>query len=160
MRYVAGSDLRTVLNTQEAISPGQALLLIGQVGRALDAAHRLGLVHRDVKPANVLIERGADGDPDHVYIADFGITKHTLSRSGLTATGQLVGTIDYIAPEQIQGKTVDGRADIYSLGCVLYECLTGRVPFVKDVDAAVIWAHVEEPPTPPSVIRAEHRAAS
>jgi Protein kinase domain len=112
-------------------------------------------VHRDVKPANVLIERGADGDPDHVYIADFGLTKHTLSRSGLTATGQLLGTIDYIAPEQIQDKDVDGRADIYSLGCVLYECLTGRVPFVKDVDAAVIWAHVEEPPTPPSAIRPE-----
>jgi len=155
MRYVAGSDLRSVLNAQGHIAPDQALLLIGQVGRALDAAHRLGLVHRDVKPANILIERGADGDPDHVYIADFGITKHTLSRSGLTATGQLVGTIDYIAPEQIQGKPVDGRADIYSLGCVLYECLTGQVPFVKDVDAAVIWAHVEEPPTPPSAIRAE-----
>ena len=155
MRYVAGSDLRTVLKAHERISPGQALLLIGQAGRALDAAHRLGLVHRDVKPANVLIERGADGDPDHVYIADFGLTKHTLSRSGLTATGQMLGTIDYIAPEQIQGKTVDGRADIYSLGCVLYECLTGHVPFVKDVDAAVIWAHVEELPTPPSVIRPE-----
>jgi serine/threonine protein kinase len=155
MRYVAGSDLRTVLDARERISPGQALLLIGQAGRALDAAHRLGLVHRDVKPANVLIERGAEGDPDHVYIADFGLTKHTLSRSGLTETGQLLGTIDYIAPEQIQGKDVDGRADIYSLGCVLYECLTGRVPFVKDVDAAVIWAHVEEPPTPPSAIRPE-----
>jgi serine/threonine protein kinase len=159
MRYVAGSDLRTVLNARERISPGQALLLIGQAGRALDAAHRLGLVHRDVKPANVLIERGADGDPDHVYVADFGLTKHTLSRSGLTATGQLLGTIDYIAPEQIQGQDVDGRADIYSLGCVLYECLTGRVPFVKDLDAAVIWAHVEEPPTPPSAIRPELPAA-
>jgi serine/threonine protein kinase len=155
MRYVAGSDLRTVLNTHGRISPDQALPLIGQVGRALDAAHRLGLVHRDVKPANVLIEPGSDGDPDHVYIADFGITKHTLSASGLTATGQLVGTIDYIAPEQIQGKPVDGRTDIYSLGCVLYECLTGQVPFVKDLDAAVIWAHVEEPPTPPSAIRPE-----
>ncbi len=155
MRYVAGSDLRTILNTHERISPGEALALIGQAGRALDAAHRLGLVHRDVKPANVLIEPGEDDDPDHVYIADFGITKHTLSRSGLTATGQLVGTIDYIAPEQIQGKPLDGRADIYSLGCVLYECLTGQVPFVKDLDAAVIWAHVEEPPTPPSAIRAE-----
>jgi serine/threonine protein kinase len=157
MRYVAGSDLRTVLNKHGRISPGQALPLIGQAGRALDAAHRLGLVHRDVKPANILIERGADGDPDHVYVADFGLTKHTLSRSGLTETGQLLGTIDYIAPEQIQGKPVDGRADIYSLGCVLYECLTGQVPFVKDVDAAVIWAHVEEPPAPPSAIRAELR---
>jgi len=159
MRYVAGSDLRTVLDTHGHISPDQALPLIGQAGRALDAAHRLGLVHRDVKPANLLIEGGADGDPDHVYLSDFGITKHTLSQSGLTATGQLVGTIDYIAPEQIQDKDVDGRADIYSLGCVLYECLTGRVPFVKDIDAAVIWAHVEEPPTPPSAIRPELPAA-
>jgi serine/threonine protein kinase len=157
MRYVAGSDLRTVLNKPEHISAGQALLLVGQAGRALDAAHRAGLVHRDVKPANVLIERGADGDPDHVYLSDFGLTKHQLSHSGLTATGELLGTIDYIAPEQIQGKDVDGEADVYSLGCVLYECLTGRVPFVKDVDAAVIWAHVEEPPTPPSAIRAELR---
>jgi serine/threonine protein kinase len=153
MRHVAGSDLRTVLNKQERLSPSQALLLVGQAGRALDAAHRAGLVHRDVKPANVLIERGAEGDPDHVYLSDFGLTKHQLSRSGLTGTGELLGTIDYIAPEQIQGKDVDGRADIYSLGCVLYECLTGRVPFVKDVDAAVIWAHVEELPTPPSAIR-------
>jgi serine/threonine protein kinase len=156
MRYVAGSDLRSVLDTRGHISPDQALPLIGQAGRALDAAHRLGLIHRDVKPANLLIEGGADEeDPDHVYLSDFGITKHTLSRSGLTATGQLVGTIDYIAPEQIQDKDVDGRADIYSLGCVLYECLTGQVPFVKDLDAAVIWAHVEEPPAPPSDIRSE-----
>ena len=157
MRYVAGSDMRTVLDRHKRISSGQALLLIGQTGRALDAAHRQGLVHRDVKPANVLIERGADDDPDHVYLADFGITKHTLSRSGLTATGQFVGTIDYMAPEQIQDKSVNGRADIYSLGCVLYESITGQVPFVKDVDAAVIWAHVEELPTPPSAIRSELR---
>jgi serine/threonine protein kinase len=155
MRYVAGSDLRSVLKKQGHISPAQALMLIAQAGRALDAAHRHGLVHRDVKPANILIERGADDEPDHVYLADFGITKHTISRSGLTETGQLVGTIDYIAPEQIQGKSVDGRADIYSLGCVLYECLTGRVPFMKDLDAAVIWAHVEELPTAPSAVRAE-----
>jgi hypothetical protein len=155
MRHVGGSDLRSVLKTRERISPAQALLLVGQAGRALDAAHRAGLVHRDVKPANMLIERGADDEPDHVYLSDFGITKHALSRSGLTETGQFVGTIDYIAPEQIQGKAVDGRADIYSLGCVMYECLTGQVPFVKDLDAAVIWAHVEELPTPPSSVRAE-----
>jgi protein kinase-like protein len=155
MRYVSGSDLRSVLARGGRISPGQALLLVGQTGRALDAAHRHDLVHRDVKPANVLIERGAEEDPDHVYLADFGITKHTLSRSGLTATGQFVGTIDYMAPEQIQDKPVDGRTDIYSLGCVLYECLTGQVPFVKSVDAAVIWAHVEEPPRPPSSVNPE-----
>jgi serine/threonine protein kinase len=155
MRYVAGRDLRAVLKDQGHISPAQALMLIAQAGRALDAAHRRGLVHRDVKPANILIERGADDEPDHVYLADFGISKHARSRSGLTATGQLVGTIDYIAPEQIQGKSVDGRADIYSLGCVLYECVTGRVPFKKDLDAAVIWAHVEELPTAPSEVRPE-----
>jgi N-acetylneuraminic acid mutarotase len=154
MRYVAGADLRAVLKAKHVLAPEQALLLCGQAGRALDAAHRQGLVHRDVKPGNMLIEPGADeGDPDHVYLSDFGITKHASSRSGLTATGQFMGTIDYISPEQIQDHGVDGRADIYSLGCVLYECLTGRVPFAKDVDAAVIWAHVEEAPTTPSELR-------
>jgi Protein kinase domain len=156
MHYVPGGDLRAVLRTHGVITPDQALLLIGQTGRALDAAHRHGLVHRDVKPGNILIERGADFDePDHVYLADFGITKHTVSRSGLTPTGQLVGTIDYVAPEQIQGEPVDGRADIYSLGCVLYECLTGSVPFPKDLDAAVILAHIEELPVAPSTLRPE-----
>jgi serine/threonine-protein kinase len=160
MRYVAGSDLRAVLKTCHVLGPDQAVLLIGQAGRALDAAHRQGLVHRDVKPGNILVERGADdGDPDHDYLADFGITKHTISRSGLTPTGELVGTIDYVAPEQIQGRPVDGRADIYSLGCVLYECLTGSVPFPKDLDAAVILAHIEERPPAPSAVRPELPAA-
>jgi serine/threonine protein kinase len=144
-----------VLKANQRLSPAQALSLIGQAARALDAAHRKGLVHRDVKPANLLIERGADDDPDYVYLADFGITKHELSRSGLTATGQFVGTLAYIAPEQIQGKHVGPRSDIYSLGCVLYESLTGRVPFPKPIDAAVIWAHVEEQPTPPSAVCAD-----
>ena len=122
--------------------------------RALDAAHRKGLVHRDVKPGNLLIERGSDdADPDHVYLADFGITKHAMSRSGLTSTGQFLGTIDYVAPEQIRGTSVLGLADQYSLRCVLYECLTGRVPFEKDLDAAIIWAHVEETPTMPTALR-------
>jgi serine/threonine protein kinase len=155
MRYVAGADLRAVLKAHEHLSPAQAILLIGQAGRALDSAHRAGLVHRDVKPANLLIERGVDDDPDHVYLADFGITKHEVSRSGLTATGHFVGTLAYVAPEQIQGKPVDARTDVYSLGCVLYESLTGRVPFPKEVDAAVIWAHVEEMPTAPSAVRPE-----
>jgi non-specific serine/threonine protein kinase len=154
MRYVAGQDLRAVLKAKHVLAPQQALLVCGQAGRALDVAHRHGLVHRDVKPGNILVEHGADEEePDHIYLTDFGITKHTASRSGLTATGEFMGTIDYIAPEQIQGRPVDGRADIYSLGCVLYECLTGRVPFAKDVDAAVIWAHVEEMPTTPSSLQ-------
>ena len=152
MRYVAGADLRRVLKVRNRLSAAQTLMTIGQTGRALDAAHRHELVHRDVKPANILLERGSADEPDHVYLADFGITKHAMSRSGLTSTGQFVGTIDYIAPEQIKGKAVDGRADVYSLGCVLYECLTGRVPFEKDLDAAVIWAHVEEMPPLPTTI--------
>jgi serine/threonine protein kinase len=156
MRYVSGTDMRQMIKKRGRILPASALFLIGQAARALDAAHRKGLVHRDVKPGNLLIERGSDdADPDHVYLADFGITKHAMSRSGLTSTGQFLGTIDYVAPEQIRGTSVLGLADQYSLGCVLYECLTGRVPFEKDLDAAIIWAHVEETPTMPTVLRPE-----
>jgi N-acetylneuraminic acid mutarotase len=154
MRYVSGTDLRQMIKKRGRLQPETALFLLGQAARALDAAHRRGLVHRDVKPGNLLIERGSDdGDPDHVYLADFGISKHAMSRSGLTSTGQFLGTIDYVAPEQIRGTSVLGLADQYSLGCVLYECLTGRVPFEKDLDAAIIWAHVEETPTMPTVLR-------
>ena len=160
MRYVSGTDLRALLKKERQIQPDKALAIIGQVARALDAAHRKGLVHRDVKPGNILIEGGADDDPLHAYLADFGITKHTLSRSGLTSTGEFLGTIDYVAPEQIQGTPVDGRADQYSLGCVLYECLTGHVPFEKDLDAAVIWAHVEELPRRPSALNPALSAAT
>ncbi len=156
MRYVSGTDMRQMIKKRGRILPATALFLVSQAARALDAAHRKGLVHRDVKPGNLLIERGIDeADPDHVYLADFGITKHAMSRSGLTSTGQFLGTIDYVAPEQIRGTSVLGLADQYSLGCVLYECLTGRVPFEKDLDAAIIWAHVEETPTMPTVLRPE-----
>ncbi len=156
MRYVSGTDMRQMIKKRGRILPASALFLVSQAARALDAAHRKGLVHRDVKPGNLLIERGSDeADPDHVYLADFGITKHAMSRSGLTSTGQFLGTIDYVAPEQIRGTLVTGQADQYSLGCVLYECLTGRVPFEKDLDAAIIWAHVEETPTMPTVLRPE-----
>src|SRR5579864_2259981 len=154
MRYVSGTDLRQMLKKRGRILPATAVFLLGQAARALDAAHRRGLVHRDVKPGNLLIEHGdEDSDPDHVYLTDFGITKHVTSRSGLTATGQFMGTIDYVAPEQIQGAPTAGLADQYSLGCVLYECLTGRVPFEKDLDAAIIFAHVMESPTMPSALR-------
>jgi len=154
MRYVSGTDLRQMIKKRGRLIPSVALSLTGQAARALDAAHRRGLVHRDVKPGNLLIERGDDDDdPDHVYLADFGITKHAMDRSGMTATGQFLGTVDYVAPEQIQGLSVLGLADQYSLGCVLYECLTGRVPFEKDLDAAIIFAHVEEPPTMPTALR-------
>jgi serine/threonine protein kinase len=145
--------MRQLLKKRGRISPSTALALLGQAARALDVAHRRGLVHRDVKPGNLLIERGGnDDDPDHVYLTDFGITKHVMSRSGLTATGQFLGTIDYIAPKQIQGISVLGLADQCSLGCVLYECLTGRLPFEKDLDAAITFAHVQKLPTMPSVL--------
>src|ERR1700678_3648712 len=156
MRYVTGTDMRQMLKKRGRLPPDRAVLLLSQAARALDAAHRRGLVHRDVKPGNLLVERAnEDTDPDHVYLADFGITKHQGGRSGLTATGQSLGTIDYVAPEQIRGISVLGLADQYSLGCVLYECLTGRVPFEKDLDAAIIWAHMEEAPTQPTMLRPE-----
>jgi serine/threonine protein kinase len=154
MRWVAGTDLRQMIKKRGRLQADTTVFLLSQVARALDAAHRRGLVHRDVKPGNLLIERASeDGDPDHVYLTDFGIAKLAMSRTGLTSTGQFVGTIDYVAPEQIRGMSVLGMADQYSLGCVLYECLTGRVPFEKDLDAAIIWAHVEEHPTRPTLLR-------
>jgi hypothetical protein len=154
MRCVAGTDLRQMIAKRGRLQPDVAVFLLTQAARALDAAHRRGLVHRDVKPGNLLIERGSeDGEPDHLYLADFGITKRAVSPSGLSSTGQFLGTVDYVAPEQIRGMAADGMADQYSLGCVLYECLTGRVPFEKDLDAAVIWAHVEEPPARPTTLR-------
>src|SRR3984885_700329 len=137
MRCVSGTDLRQMISKRGRLLPDTAIFLLSQAARALDAAHRRGLVHRDVKPGNLLAERGNDdSDPDHLYLADFGITKPAIGRTGLTATGAFLGTIDYVAPEQIRGLSVLGMADQYSLGCVLYECLTGRVPFEKDLDAA------------------------
>jgi YVTN family beta-propeller protein len=154
MRCVTGTDLRQMLKKRGRLQPDTGVFLLEQAARALDAAHRRGLVHRDVKPGNLLVERGNDGsDPEHVYLTDFGITKHMGSRTGLTSSGQFLGTIDYVAPEQIRGISVLGLADQYSLGCVLYECLTGRVPFEKDLDAAIIWAHMEEAPTLPTLLR-------
>ena len=147
MRYVDGLDLRTLL--REGVPPlARTASLIGQAASALDAAHARGLVHRDVKPANILIETGSE-PAGHVYVADFGLTKHTDARTGATASG-VVGTVDYMAPEQIEGRQLDGRADVYSLGCVLYECLTGKPPFRHPNDVAVLWAHIREDPPLPS----------
>jgi YVTN family beta-propeller protein len=144
MRYVEGTDLRALLRRDAPLAPDRAVALVAQLAGALDAAHARGLVHRDVKPSNALvaIESGAE----HVYLADFGLTKHTTSRGGPTATGQMVGTVDYVAPEQIRGDDVDGRADLYSLGCVLLECVTGEVPFPRRSEVAVIYAHLEDKP--------------
>ncbi len=150
MRYVEGTDLRELLRLDSPLPPARAVAIVGQSAAGLDAAHRRGLVHRDVKPGNILI-----GEDDHVYVSDFGLTKQASSQSGLTATGQLVGTVDYVAPEQIQGQPVDGRADVYALTCVLYETLVGGKPFEKDTEVATIWAHIQDPPPAPSDARPE-----
>ena len=141
MRFVDGTDLRALLSEEGSLAPGRTAALVSQVASALDAAHARGLVHRDVKPANVLVASG-----DHAYLPDFGLSQHTASGAGLTATGQFVGTLDYIAPEQLAGERVDARTDVYSLGCVLFETLTGEVPFPRDSDPAKLWAHMNEPP--------------
>ena len=164
MRYVVGSDLKKLLVEQGGRLPvGWTLRLFGQIGDALDSAHRAGLVHRDVKPGNILIttrERRAHAQRDHVYLTDFGLTKRTSELSaGLTGTGHFLGTVDYVSPEQIQGKPVGPATDIYALGCVLYECLTGQLPFRRDDDAALLWAHLVEMPPPISGIRPEVPAA-
>jgi hypothetical protein len=145
MRYVEGSDLKELARDRDAMPPERVLRLGAQVASALDAAHERGLVHRDVKPANILVETGANGE-DHAYLADFGLTKQLASQTGITGSGQFLGTIDYMAPEQIEGRKVDARADVYALGCVLYECLAGAPPYRKESDAAVLWAHMREDP--------------
>jgi YVTN family beta-propeller protein len=145
MRYVDGIDVAALLERDEPLAPQQALAIGGQVAGALDAAHTRGMVHRDVKPGNILlaVEEGAVA---HAYLADFGLTKRIGGARGLTVSGQVLGTIDYVAPEQVEGGPVDGLADQYSLGCVLFECLTGEVPFRRDTELAVLWAHVHDPP--------------
>jgi serine/threonine-protein kinase len=148
MRFVEGPDLKTLVRGG-ALPPERALHIGSQVAGALDAAHARDMIHRDVKPANVLLEEGAEAQ-DHAYLADFGLTKHVGSRSGITASGQFVGTIDYMAPEQIEGRPVDARADIYALGCVLFECLAGSPPFRRETEAATLWAHMRDEPPPVS----------
>jgi streptogramin lyase len=145
MRYVPGDDLRSLVRRERKLEPRRAARLTAQVAAALDAAHAAGLVHRDVKPANVLL-----GPEEHVYLTDFGLTKHALSIGGATKPGHWVGTLDYVAPEQIRGERVDARADIYALGCVLYYALTGHVPFEREGDEARLWAHLSEDPPKPS----------
>ena len=159
MRYVAGTDLRQMIADQHWLDPGSAVHLLSQAALALDAAHRRGLVHRDVKPGNLLVERTSeDADPDHLYLADFGITKYVGGPgrfNGLTSAGTIMGTALYLAPEQAQELAVGGAADQYALGCVLYECLTGRAPFEKGSGQAIMIAHVEEPPPPATMFRSD-----
>jgi serine/threonine protein kinase len=142
MRWVDGTDLRTLIHRGGGIEPRRATRIVGQVAAGLDAAHQLGLVHRDVKPANILIVAGAD----HAYLTDFGLMKRIRGGDELTDSGEFVGTIDYIAPEQIRGDGCDARSDVYSLGCVLFHSVSGRVPFDAESGIAKIYAHLNEAP--------------
>ncbi|MEU5810653.1 serine/threonine-protein kinase [Streptomyces sp. NPDC047718] len=149
MRYVSGLDMRALLDREGPLPVSTAVRIAAQVASALDAAHEHDLVHRDVKPGNILVAAGTDSDhPEHVYLTDFGLTKKSLSLTGFTTAGEFVGTLDYMAPEQISGRPVDGRCDLYSLACVVYESLTGGPPFEREEDAALLWAHQYDPPPP------------
>jgi serine/threonine protein kinase len=140
MAYVEGTDLKTLVTHEGPLPLGRALGIAGQVASALDAAHDRGLVHRDVKPANILV-----GPDDRAYLSDFGAVKE-LASGGMTRTGSFVGTIEYCAPEQIEGGAVDARTDVYALGCVLWECLTGTPPFHRQTEVAVLNAHLHAHP--------------
>ncbi|MEO3871359.1 protein kinase [Nonomuraea sp. B12E4] len=149
MRYVDGLDLRRLIYDRGPLPLGQANMIFAQVAAALDAAHVHDLIHRDVKPANILLAG------DHVYLTDFGITKHRSSISGLTQTDQFIGTPRYMSPEQINKEHIDGRCDQYALACVVYEALAARLPFQRENDIALLWAHLAEQPVPLSQLRPE-----
>jgi serine/threonine protein kinase len=144
MGFIEGADLETLLAERGPLHPRLAAGVVSQVGSALDAAHGTGLVHRDVKPGNVLLEPRQGGV--HAYLSDFGLSKRVDSKSGLTRTGQWIGTLDYAAPEQLQADATDHRTDVYALGCVLYEMLTGAVPYPRARDVDKLTAHMTGPP--------------
>jgi serine/threonine-protein kinase len=144
MRYVAGTDLHHLLKDQGRLEPRDAARIVGDLASALDAAHAAGLVHRDIKPANVLLAGS------HVYLTDFGITRAVDSGTRFTDSDEWVGTVDYMSPEHLRGAGTDARSDVYSLGCLLYACLTGSPPFRRATAAATILAHIEDEPPKPS----------
>ena len=148
MRYVDGPDLRALVRAEDKLDPERAAHIVAEVAGALDAAHRHGLVHRDVKPANILLDQD-----DHAYLTDFGLTKRAATTAGgeLSRAGGWVGTLGYVAPEQIRGERVDARTDVYALGCVLVYALTGKAPYSGDSDEATLWAHLNAPPPSESV---------
>jgi predicted Ser/Thr protein kinase len=139
MRFIEGTDLGALLGREGALSPERAARICAEIAEALEAAHDRGLIHRDVKPGNILLDLR-----DRAYLTDFGLIRRTQLHTDVTKTGQFMGTVDYCGPEQIKGGEIDGRADVYSLGCVLFECLTGAPPFRKDTEVATIYAHLEE----------------
>ncbi|MBW0119612.1 serine/threonine-protein kinase, partial [Pseudonocardia abyssalis] len=155
MRLVEGEDLAELLERSGRLSPARAVAVLSQVARALDSAHRSGLIHRDVKPSNVLLAANEDGD-DFAYLVDFGIARSLSSDTtgaGITRAGTAVGTLDYMAPERFLEQPVDGRADVYALACVLHECLTGEKPFPVEGLPALMRAHLRTPPPRPSQLR-------
>ncbi|HET7013104.1 MAG TPA: serine/threonine-protein kinase [Streptosporangiaceae bacterium] len=151
MRYVSGLDVRALIERLGLLPAERTVELITQVASALDTAHLAGLVHRDVKPANMLLaSQNDDGlGSDHVYLSDFGLSKQSVSSPSLTMTGQFLGTLDYMSPEQVNGRQIDGKTDQYALGCAAFEMLTGQPPFRREANMAVMWAQVSAPP--PSV---------
>ena len=154
MRYVDEGDLGEAIERDGRLEPDRTLRILRQVGEALDAAHAEGLIHRDVKPGNVLVGAG-----DRAYLADFGLAKHATTVQSLSRESPFSGTIAYVAPEQIQGGPIDGRCDVYALGCVIFECLTGRTPFDRETDVAVVLAHLQDPPPSVTALRPDLPAA-
>ena len=147
MRFVHGPNVQELVDTEGPLAAARACHIITQVAAGLEAAHSHGLVHRDVKPGNMLLDMAGGGDyPGHAYLSDFGLSKRALSVSALTSTGQFLGTLDYIAPEQIEARAVNGRTDEYALACSAFTMLTGHPPFVRDESVAVMWAQISAPP--------------
>ena len=148
MRYVEGLDLATLLQREGRLEPPRTIAILSQMAHALDAAHARGLVHRDVKPANILLLPAAGGGREHAYLCDFGLMKELDAEVALTGTDQFVGSVPYVAPEQVEGRAIDGRTDVYSLGCVLFHCLSGSPPYRGETDVEVVFAHLSEPLPP------------
>ena len=156
-QLIEGMDLAVLLQAQGPLAPDRAVAIVTQIGSALDAAHAAGLVHRDVKPSNVLVSEATPGT-EHVYLTDFGLAKRQSVTTDLTSSDAFVGTFAYVAPEQIENKA-EPRSDLYSLGIVLYECLAGTVPFPQSLPEAVIYNHLQTEPRPPSELRPDLPAA-
>jgi tRNA A-37 threonylcarbamoyl transferase component Bud32 len=152
MRYVSGGDLKALLATSGPLEPQEALSLLRPVALALDAAHAHALVHRDVKPGNILVQRSSEGDIEHVYLTDFGIAKNFAGQEGLTRAGGVLGTVEYMAPEQTQGGEVNPATDVYALACVFYQCITGRTPYERELLAGS-WPSSESELMPVSRLR-------
>jgi protein kinase-like protein len=153
-RLIEGRDLASILRAEAPIAAVRAAAIVAQIGSALDAAHARGLVHRDVKPGNILVSRLREDEGEFCYLTDFGVSVWTSdAATTVTAGGRMVGTLNYVAPEQIDGSRVGPRADIYSLGCVLFECLTGRPPFAGRNPAGTLYAHLNERPPSPTSLR-------